>query len=113
MENVGPVLMIVWIAGALAVAAVANGRGRNMFLWGVLAILVSPLLAFACLVALPMRGYPLLGFDGDLHVECAACKGPFRHDALRCMTCGDAPAPRVAETVRSASEPGWTRKTIA
>ncbi len=103
MENVGPVLLMCWVAGALAVAVVANGRGRNMFLWGVLAIVFSPLLAFACLAALPMCGFALMGFDPELHAECASCKGPFRHGALRCMTCGDVPARRAAAATAPAT----------
>lgn len=113
MENISLLFMLGWVVGAALVAVVANGRGRGMFVWGAIAVVVGPAFGYLALIALPMRGYAVMGFDSQLHVECKACKGRFRIGAPRCMTCGDTPAPHEVDKVRSASESGCSRKKDA
>jgi uncharacterized membrane protein YhdT len=47
--------VVAWIIFAIVVAVAAISRGRNGFGWFVLACLISPLLAYLLLVAMPVR----------------------------------------------------------
>jgi hypothetical protein len=47
------VLLFFWIGFAVIVGVAANSRGRNGIYWGLLAMLISPLLAGPLLFALP------------------------------------------------------------
>lgn len=46
-------LLAGYIAGVIVVSALAEGRGRFFVGWFVLSGLVSPLIGYLCLIALP------------------------------------------------------------
>jgi|GraSoiStandDraft_16_1057320.scaffolds.fasta_scaffold278542_2 hypothetical protein len=48
--------ILLWIGFAVVVGIAANNRGRNCAGWGVLALVISPLLAGLLLLALPRLG---------------------------------------------------------
>lgn len=45
-----------WIVGAITVACVAGARRRHGPGWGLLAVVLSPLVALVALAAMPARG---------------------------------------------------------
>lgn len=53
ISDAATVVIIGWILGACVVAFVAHHRRRNAAVWGVAALLISPLLAYAAIVAIP------------------------------------------------------------
>jgi hypothetical protein len=58
MENTKMIFMS-WIGFAVVVGVAANNRGRNGAGWGMLAIVISPLLAGLLLLAMPRPHDPL------------------------------------------------------
>ena len=49
-------IILFWIGFAVVVGIAANNRGRNGAGWGLLALVISPLLAGLLLLALPRLG---------------------------------------------------------
>jgi len=82
------ILVVAWVAAAIGIGWVAQSRGRSAVGWIVVSIVCSPVVAYALLVATPLRGDALMGFDPDLHSVCHACKGPRITGASRCQRCG-------------------------
>ena len=98
------IIVLPWLIGCAAIAYIANERGRSMFVWFFVALFVSPVIAFAVIAAIPMRGSALMRFDDQIHQECRECSGPFRIGALRCFSCGAVPG---VQHQLSPGTPGW------
>ena len=87
-------LLFVWVAFAVIVGAAANGRGRSVAGWIVLAVLISPLLALILLVVMPnLRDQRA---REELH------RTELQH--LAAIAAGPTPGPVKAETVQPRRE---------
>jgi hypothetical protein len=53
------IIFLFWIGFAVVVGVAANSRGRNGVGWGLLAAVISPLLAGLLLLAMPRPNDPL------------------------------------------------------
>jgi hypothetical protein len=57
MSDSGAVFVFLWVIGWLvgccAVAFIATQRGRSGWVWGLISLLLSPLLGYAVIVAIP------------------------------------------------------------
>lgn len=94
-------IFLVWVVFAVIVAIAASGRGRSGFGWFLLAVLISPLLAFILLLVLPKVGEAGLPKDEtgavitpQTHVRCPDCKELVRRDARKCKHCGTSLIPQ-------------------
>ncbi len=88
------IYFIIWAVFAVAVGMFAGSRGRSGFGWFVLAMLISPLIAFIlCAVLRDLRS----GADKptpDTHVKCPDCRELVLKDASKCKHCGTALIPQ-------------------
>lgn len=85
-------LVIGWIGFSIAAAIYAERVGRSGFGWFCLSLLLSPLLGFILLLALPSKVARPIVVNGevatpDTHVRCPDCKELIRKDARVCMHC--------------------------
>lgn len=94
-------IFLVWVVFAVIVAIAASGRGRSGFGWFLLAVFISPLLAFILLLVLPKVGEAGLARDETgaaitphTHVRCPDCKELVRRDARKCKHCGTSLIPQ-------------------
>jgi hypothetical protein len=80
-------IAVLWIALAIAVAIWAAHRGRGAVSWLLISLLLSPLIGFAFVAALPDRSV-----DGRptplTHVKCPTCAELVRKEARQCKHCG-------------------------
>lgn len=79
----GPMFLIFWVLLAFIVGIYANSRGRNAIAWGLIALLLSPLLTWLILLAM---GKP--GPNADTHKKCQACAEWCANEAKVCKHCG-------------------------
>lgn len=92
-------LAVLWIIFAVIVALVANSRQRNAIGWFLLACVISPLLAFILLVAMPSQR----GGGGPSWMEvregkakrCPFCAEFIQPKAIVCKHCGRDLLPNV------------------
>lgn len=77
----------LWFIFAIVVGFGASGRGRSGFGWFLLALLISPLLAFILLVLLPARSTEARP-SPRTHVKCPDCRELILRDARVCKHCG-------------------------
>ncbi|WP_194469049.1 hypothetical protein [Bradyrhizobium sp. CCBAU 51753] len=85
-------LIFIWMIFAIIVAVAANSRGRNGAGWFALAVIISPLLAFILLVAMPAR----TSNSGPTWMEkhegkvrtCPFCAEYIQPKAIVCKHCG-------------------------
>jgi hypothetical protein len=97
----------LWFVLAIAVALLANKRGRSAFGWFVIALLFSPLVGFVFLLVLDdlsastgsSAGVP----SGATHVKCPACAEWVMPEATVCKHCGHALEPDADFYVRKAN----------
>ena len=83
--------LIVWLLLAIVVGHIAGEKGRSRIGFFLLALLLSPLIGFLAVIAIPKqeatagRAAPLRGSD---LIICHQCRKPRRADSIACPTCG-------------------------
>ncbi len=83
---------VVWIALAVAACFYAGRLNRNGFVWGLVALVLSPLVAFAFLFALGEREDE----EDDDRVPCPFCAEEIKVEAVKCPFCrSDIPTSRL------------------
>lgn len=88
MEDSEILILILWIVFALIVAGFADKRGGSYAAWLVVALLVSPLIAFFAVAVMEP------GTGGAEHRTCPFCAERIKGEALVCRYCGrDLPKP--------------------
>jgi hypothetical protein len=50
------IIFFAWLGLAGAIAWIANARGRSWVAWAIVSVLLSPVLAYLLLVAVPVQG---------------------------------------------------------
>jgi len=80
LSNLIFVVALGWLLASIAVGATAYNRNRSGFLWLLLAIFVSPLMAILLLIASPI--------DTQKRVSCQRCAEFIHYDAKVCPFCG-------------------------
>ena len=85
-------IVLVWLGLSIAVGALAQGRGRNPVGWGLLAIVVSPVIALLFLIAAQNRAAPLVPLQHQMAAtwRCPHCAEPVRVEAKLCPHCRSA-----------------------
>jgi hypothetical protein len=81
-------LMVVWLVAAVVVGAVAASRNRSGFIWFMLAIVISPVLAGLLLAVLKRGDSGATAYTADTHRNCPECREVIRVDARLCKHCG-------------------------
>lgn len=80
--------IVVWIVFSAATWAFASRRGRSGFLWFLLSLVISPLLALLLLLILrdlkEEEGKP----TPNTHVKCPDCRELVLREAKVCKHCG-------------------------
>jgi len=54
MDGGSVIIFLLWLLGAGLIAFIAKKRRRSAIAWGLTSIVISPLLAYATLVAIPL-----------------------------------------------------------
>lgn len=93
--------LIVWIALCCAVGYWAHTKGRFAFGWGMVSLMLSPLVGGLIVALLPKAGKAALPRDesgqpitSETHVRCPECREVVRRDARKCKHCGSALNPQ-------------------
>jgi len=81
------VLIVLWLVFAVEVGLVAAGLRRSGLLWGLLALVISPLLAGVALL-IAGRKRAIDEPSPWTHIRCPSCKELIRMDASVCRYCG-------------------------
>lgn len=84
-------LFLFWLALSVIVGVAASNRARSGFLWWLLALVISPILAGLLLLAVGRGKSSATGEAAatpDTHVRCPDCRELVRRDARRCKHCG-------------------------
>lgn len=91
-----------WLILAALVGYWAHTRGRFGFGWGIISLMLSPLIGGLIVAVLPKAGKAAYAKDElgrpitpDTHVHCPDCRELVRKDARKCKHCHTAltPAP--------------------
>lgn len=81
-------VFVIWIILSAALWAFASSRGRSGFMWFLLSLVISPLLAFVLLLVLRNlkedEGKP----NPNTHVRCPDCREFVLKEAKVCKHCG-------------------------
>lgn len=81
-------VLVIWIILSAALWAFASNRGRSGFMWFLLSLVISPLLAFVLLLVLRNlkedEGKP----NPNTHVRCPDCREFVLKEAKVCKHCG-------------------------
>lgn len=78
----------LWIVFAVVIGIGASARGRSGFGWFLLALVLSPLIAFVLLVLLPVVKPDGAVAKPSTHVKCPDCAELVLNDARVCKHCG-------------------------
>ena len=87
--------MFFWFLFSGLVALLAHMRGRFAFGWGIISVMLSPLIGLVTILALPNAKKSVVkdGLGNQIteatHKRCPACKEFIRLDALKCRHCGE------------------------
>ena len=81
------IVILVWIPLAFAACAYAWRLNRNGFVWGLVALVLSPLIAFIFLFALGEREDDDEEDEEDERVPCPFCAEQIRPEAVKCPFC--------------------------
>ena len=95
------IIVLLWLGLSVAIAAMADVRGRNGFLWFFISIVITPGGAFPLLLmSRDLRSSVRLQTaalqDGGLKKSCPRCGGQLDMDAANCPACGHDFALRTA-----------------
>lgn len=74
--------VVIWFAFAVIVGAVAEQRGKEGFLFGLAALVISPLLALIIVLAVPISKP-----SSPEQTKCPHCHGMIDQDVSCCMHC--------------------------
>ena len=87
-------IFFVWVALCVAVGMLAAKRGRSGWGWGLISVVISPLLG--CIFLLIARDLsPASGMPHPTtHVKCPDCAEFVLKDARKCKHCGAALIPQ-------------------
>lgn len=78
-----------WIIGAVFVGAYGASKGRSGIGWGLLAVLISPLIAaLFCAIASDLKNPKAVAPNPNTHVKCPDCRELVLNDARKCKHCG-------------------------
>ena len=80
--------IVFWLLFALVVAIIASNRGRSGFLWFLLSVVISPLLALILVLVLPNHAYGVQVPSQDTHKKCPDCAELVLQEAKVCKHCG-------------------------
>jgi hypothetical protein len=87
-------ILIVWFILSVAVGTYAEKKGRSGVSWWLLAMVISPLIAFIfALIADDLRVDPSQP-NPDTHLKCPDCRELVLKDARKCKHCGCALVPQ-------------------
>ena len=95
MEAFLLMVMFFWFFFSVLVAVLAHKRGRFAFGWGIISVMLSPLIGGVIVMALPNAKKNIVkdGLGNQIteatHKRCTACKEFIRRDALKCRHCGE------------------------
>ena len=81
----------LWLLLCALVAVFAHKRGRFAFGWGVISLMLSPLLGWLIVLALPTAIRPALSgkvVTEATHMHCWSCHQVIQRDARSCPHCG-------------------------
>jgi hypothetical protein len=86
-------LIVFWLLFSFVIGIIASSKGRSGFGWFLLSVLISPLLSFILVLALPSLSTRLRTESGEpvtpqTHVRCPDCRELVRVDANKCRFCG-------------------------
>ena len=87
--------MFFWFLFSGLVAVLAHKRGRFAFGWGILSVMLTPLIVGLVVISLPNAKKNIVkdGLGNQIteatHKRCPACKEFIRRDALKCRHCGE------------------------
>lgn len=77
-------VVVLWLIFAVLVGVYADSKNRNGVAWGILSILLSPLLCWLMLLAI---GQP--GPNANTHKRCPSCAEWCANEARVCKHCGN------------------------
>ena len=86
MDSIGLVVLVIGLF--VAVPVIAYARGRNGFLWLILAFFITPIIALIILVAIPVKKDESDLPNPNSHVKCPDCKELVLKEARVCKHCG-------------------------
>lgn len=92
---------LTWFVLCILVGYWAHTRGRFGLGWGIISLMLSPLIGGLIIAILPKAGKAALPRDEmgntispDTHVHCPDCRELVRKDARKCKHCGSALMPQ-------------------
>ncbi|WP_124470767.1 hypothetical protein [Burkholderia ubonensis] len=81
-------VFLLWFVFSVAVALLANKRGRSGVAWFVIAVITSPLIAAIFLLVLRDVSVRFDAPTPETHVKCPDCRELVLRDARKCKHCG-------------------------
>ena len=97
-------ILLFWLAFAVAVGVLASNRGRSGFGWFVLAVLFSPLLAGLFVLVSRNLATAKAEPTAATHMRCPACREWIQQGATVCRFCGTAVNAEAAAAMVSAGQ---------